>query len=1613
MAGSQKQYELLFQLKASLGGSFTSAFKNAIDTQKKLANSIKQVNSIQSKIDGYTKTNSAIDKNKAKLAELQSEHTRLQSELQKTAEKKKALQQAMETAEANGDIEEYKRLEQELSATEQEYDKLNGKLKTNENQIQQTSAKIEEQTGKLNSLEQELKAAGVNTDNLEKSNSRLQQSYDKLKASQERMQKLNEEQQKIKQSIGQTKTELLGTVGAITAVAAAVYAGPVKAAMGFETAMQKVSTIADAKEVPLSEMSSQIMQLSNETGIAAATIADDVYNAISAGQSTADAVNFVSNSTKLAKAGFAESSQTLDVLTTILNAYGMEAGKVGTVSDMLIQTQNKGKVTVAELSASMGKIIPTANANGVALEQLCAGYAIMTSKGIAAAETTTYMNSMFNELGKSGTTASDALKKATGQSFQELMASGKSVGEVLQVLQEQAASSGKSLSDMFGSAEAGKAAVSLLSNGVEGFNEQVQGMVDSVGATDEAFAKMENTTQARMEKAKNSLANLSIVLGQTFLPIIGAAADKVAALVTKITDFAQANPQLAKTLTAVVAALAGLKVAGLVGKLGFLEIRKGINSARIVLEAFRAKSIMAGIEGTGLAGKLKTAGSGILTYFGNVGKAIGDVGATLLKPFSGAAGKLGGAFSGVGGKMVSTLLKPFSAIGGKLGGILSGVGSVIVKSPLGSIGKIVSSGISGIGKIISPIGKLFTTALAPISKLGSTMLGPLAGIAGKILPVVGAITAVITAVQLLKAHLGEIREAVGKVFGEKGLEVFDKAVSAITNVGNTIKNIFSGGELDGIREKINETFGEKGTAVFDTFVKAAGNVKKAFSSFASGIQTYVVPIAEQVLQVFAKLVPVITGVFSKVIDIVKPIASSLLNVAKNVFPKVQSLIAGSLTAIQSILDVVLKAIDGDWSGAWEGIKNIASTAVEAIPGLLSGGWELLKSSISTVGAAIGPLLNSGWELLKSAATAAVDALPGLLAAGWELLKSAISAVGEAIGPLLDTGWELLKSAAVAAVEAIPGLLAAGWELLKSAISAVGDALGTMLDAGWEALKTAASTAVGALPGALSAGWEALKTGISAVGDGLGTLLDAGWEALKTAAGTAVDALPGAVSSGLETLKTTISGIGDGLGTLLDTGWEALKTAASTAVDGLSSAVGPGFETLKTTISAVGDGLGTLLDAGWEALKTAASSAADAVKSAWEGVKDFFGGIWDAITGGGDAEVSAPAIDTSALEGAEISIPLDTASIEAANTAIQALSESLASAQQSASAFGTSFSDAQTAATTAATAVQTAMQSVTQSFTDTTTGMATMSEGMTTAATGIQAVLQLLQTAFTTAASAIQTTVTTAATAVQTTTTMTTAAVNTLITTTLMLITSLITTSLANINSQFTSAGNAIRSSAQSTMQGVQTAFQTGMSTAQSVVSSGLASIRSMFANCHLQLPHIALPHFSVSGTLSLNPPQVPSISVAWYKAGGILSNPTIFGAMNGGLLGGGEAGKEAVLPLSELWSNMKQIFSNALQERDGALMAAFASAGGGTYDVFNTYNTTKAPEMEPPRFVESSTVRKNNANINVTNSPTVIVQGDKPDDLEGKLERNNQNLLRQIKEMLDGQEDDDRRSKYD
>lgn len=1025
MAGSQKEFELLFKLKASLGGSFNSTFKSAISTNNQLQNSLKNVNSLQSKIDGFSKQSTAIEKNKQKLAELNAEHDRLQQELSQTAEPTEALRK---------------------------------KLEKNENQIQQTTVKIEEQTTKLDSYKQELKEAGVNTDNLEDANGRLQKSYDKLKTSQETLQAINNKQQEVKASIASTKTQLVGTIGAITAVAAAVYAGPVKSAQEYETAMAKVGTIADTQAVPLEKMSGQIMALSNQTGISANAIADDVYNAISAGQDTADAVNFVTNSTKLAKAGFAESSQTIDVLTTILNAYGKSADEVGSVSDMLIQIQNKGKVTVAELSSVMGKIIPTANANGVSLEQLGAGYAIMTSKGIAAAETTTYMNSMLNELGKSGTTADKLLRSTTGSSFKELMASGKSLGDVLGIMQQAAEESGKSLSDVFGSAEAGKAAVSLLSGGVDGFNESVQGMIDSAGATDAAFAQMENTTEAKMAKAKNSISNLGIVLGQNLLPIVGQLADKVAVAVTKISEFAQANPKVVQTVLKVVAGLAALKVGMLTTKLFTLSAQDGILSLAGKLVGLRAGFIENAATSVSFATKLKTAGGGVLKYFGNVKGALGGVGSaignvfsgstiigkvsgllggvksTIFSGISGLAGKAAGVLTGTGSKMLGFLLKPFTAIGGRLGGILSGLGGVIARSPLGTIGKVIGGGFSKLTGLIAPVGNAIKTVLGPLGKLGSTILGPLGGIAGKVLPVVGVITTIITVIQMVRTHLDEIRSFIQKTFGDEALAVFNKVVDVITNIGDTIKGVFSDGNIGAARDKIQEIFGDKGVAVFDTLVNVLGTVKNVIGDVVAFVTEHIVPVAEDIFAVLVtQIIPGIISFIQAAAPTIMAIIQSIADFIGAIIPVIASFIAGLMPIIREIIDFistyVLPIISEVFTFITGTVLPMISAAIQAIlpvvVQVLSVLLPVIQTAVTTIWNVVSPIIQ------------------GILAAIQFVMPTILSIIQTVIGTITGViqGLMSVLSGIITFITGVfSGNWSQAWEGIKTIFSGVFDAI---------------------------------------------------------------------------------------------------------------------------------------------------------------------------------------------------------------------------------------------------------------------------------------------------------------------------------------------------------------------------------------------------------------------------------------------------------------------------------------------------------------------------------------------------------------------------------------------
>ncbi len=152
-----------------------------------------------------------------------------------------------------------------------------------------------------------------------------------------------------------------------------------------------------------------------------------------------------------------------------------------------------------------------------------------------------------------------------------------------------------------------------------------------------------------------------------------------------------------------------------------------------------------------------------------------------------------------------------------------------------------------------------------------------------------------------------------------------------------------------------------------------------------------------------------------------------------------------------------------------------------------------------------------------------------------------------------------------------------------------------------------------------------------------------------------------------------------------------------------------------------------------------------------------------------------------------------------------------------------------------------------------------------------------------------------------------------------------------VKSTVSSVFNGIKSTATSVWNGIKNAIITPIEAAKNKVKSIVDSIKGFFSGMKLSLPHIKLPHFRVSGRLSISPPSVPHLSIDWYKEGGIMAKPTVFGMNGSSLMAGGEAGKEAILPLKGFYDQLENILSARLNmtamEKYLAIIADNSSKG--------------------------------------------------------------------------------------
>ena len=530
-------------------------FKNAVrdaNTELKNMQSALKLADAQAKASGNS-TESLAKKEEALSKVLDSAKNKRET-LTKVVEKARAKQE-----EAAKTLEEARKAEnanaEEIAKAERAYQSATNRVNDWERQLNNAEKEVVELDKELNDSQKEL---GETADESEKLTNQVAQ-FAKMEAA----------------------TKVFDKLGAAAKKLGDQLADSVEKADAFEVAVAKISTIADAS-VDLGAMADELQKLSREMGVSVEDLSESTYQAISASVDTADAVKFVEKATKLSIGGFTDSTTAVDTLTTVINAYGLSVEEVDDISNTLIKTQKLGKTSVGELGSSLGQVVPAAAAYGTKLKDLSSAYVLMTRGGINTANATTMLKSMLNELGKEGSKVSTIIKDKTGKSFSDLMAEGKNLGDVIDVLSQSVDGDTTAFANLWSNQRAGMGALALLNAGTEEYRAVLDDLTNSTGAADEAYQKMADTSEMTGKRLEESINGFKTAVGSAMAPTIDETKERLADMINKATDgFENLPDSVQETIGAI--ALVGTKaleaapqVMSLVTQIATLKMAKSV-----------------------------------------------------------------------------------------------------------------------------------------------------------------------------------------------------------------------------------------------------------------------------------------------------------------------------------------------------------------------------------------------------------------------------------------------------------------------------------------------------------------------------------------------------------------------------------------------------------------------------------------------------------------------------------------------------------------------------------------------------------------------------------------------------------------------------------------------------------------------------------------------------------------------------------------------------------------------------------------------------------------------------------------------------------------------------
>lgn len=624
------------------------------------------------------------------------------------------------------------------------------------------------------------------------------------------------------------------------------------------------------------------------------------------------------------------------------------------------------------------------------------------------------------------------------------------------------------------------------------------------------------------------------------------------------------------------------------------------------------------------------------------------------------------------------------------------------------------------------------------------------------------------------------------------------------------------------------------------------------------------------------------------------------------------------------------------------------SAVNALLANTGDTWDSLQQSIADSGGAAQQMADTQLDNLSGQLTLLKSALEGLAISFGEILMPAVRAVVEKVQVFVDKLNSLddaqkqtvIKIALIAAAIgpllivlgktiSTVGSVMTGFSLLTKGVAKLGVKL-----AGSTGSVTSLGSALGAVAGpvlavvaivavlaaafkhlwdtneefrnAITGIWEGIAERFDAFGDAITQRLNAlGFDfqnivdVLKAVWDGFCQILAPVFETAFSVISTVLGTVLDGITGLLDvfiglfTGnWSQLWTGVKEIFSGIWNGITGVFSAALSMIQGIADTVLGWFGTSWNEVWTGISTF---FANIWNGIASFFTGIWETIK---NVVQTGVMFIRSILEAAFDIITLPFRFIwENCKETITAVWESI-----------------QSVISGAVNAVSTTISTV-----------------MTAISTVISAVWTAISTKVSTVVNAIKTTVTTVFNAIKTVASTVWNGIKAAISTVVDGISGKVSSVFNSVKSTVSSVFNGIKSTATSVWNGIKSAITTPIEAAKNTVKSALDKISGFFSGCKLQLPHIKLPHFSISGSLSISPPSVPHLSVSWYKNGGIMTHPTIFGMNGSSLMAGGEAGAEAILPLKSFYDNLESILTNRLDmsgmEKYLAVIAANSSKG--------------------------------------------------------------------------------------